>query len=116
MPTRSQRHLLEIQGIDSDGQTNPELAPKVATEPTIAGTAQEGQLLTGTDGTFTGPGVITVARQWYRDGVAIVGATAATYLLVGDDVGTEITFGNTATNVYGSVSVQSDPTATVIAA
>lgn len=114
---RSQRHLREIRGIDSSGNKRGlKNDPRSLTAPVIAGTARVGFVLTGTNGTFKGPGKIVVTRQWYKGGVAIPNATGATYNPVAGDVGSTITFRNTATSQYGSVSRSSAATAAVIAA
>lgn len=89
-------------------------APANSVLPAISGTAQVGQTLTSTTGTWSGSP--TFARQWNADGAAIVGATAATYVPVVGDVGKVITVTVTATNDSGSVSATSAPTAAVIAA
>lgn len=91
-------------------------APANTVAPSITGTAQEGQTLTAVDGTWTGSPEPTITRQWQRDGEPIEGETGTTYDLVADDVGTVITLAVTATNVVGSDTEISDPTATVIAA
>lgn len=54
--------------------------------PTITGTAQVGQTLTANPGVW-GPGTVDLTFQWIRAGVAIPGATGATYTLVGADSG-----------------------------
>ncbi len=88
-------------------------APVNSVLPAITGTAQEGQTLTSSTGTWSGSP--TYARQWKRDGVAISGATASTYVLTTADVGTVITVTVTATNTGGSASATSTGTASVIA-
>ena len=108
---RSQLSLRNREGIDSAGDGLINL-----TRPTISGTAQAGQTLTGTNGTFRGNSTITIARQWLKNGVVIGGATNATYVVQAGDVGTTITFRNVATNVFGSVTSTSAATAAVIAA
>jgi hypothetical protein len=89
-------------------------APENSALPAISGTTQVGQTLTSTTGTWSGSPTFT--RQWNADGVAISGATAATYVPVEGNVGKVITVTVTATNDSGSVSATSDPTAAVIAA
>ncbi|QTK78319.1 hypothetical protein AT6N2_C0412 [Agrobacterium tumefaciens] len=89
-------------------------SPVKSVAPAITGTAQVGQTLTATTGTWSGSP--TYARQWFAAGVAISGATAATYVPVVGDVGKAITVRVTATNDKGSVSVTSAPTAAVVAA
>ena len=58
--------------------------------PTIAGTAKVGSVLTAAPGTW-GPAPVTLTYQWYRTGVAITGATAATYTLTSADLGKTMT-------------------------
>jgi len=91
-------------------------APVNTSLPSIAGTAQAGQTLIGADGTYSGAPTPTLSRQWNRGGAAISGATGTSYLLSAGDVGSTITFVVTATNLAGSVSATSAPTAAVIAA
>jgi hypothetical protein len=76
--------------------------------PAITGTPASGQTLTSTTGTWTGKATITYARQWLRNGAAISGATAATYVLVAGDVGATITCRITATNPNGSAQAVSN--------
>lgn len=82
--------------------------------PVITGTAQVGQVLTGSQGTWKGTGN-TYARQWTANGVDIGGATGTTYTVVGGNVGQLIRHRVTATNSSGSASATSNPTAAVIA-
>jgi len=117
---RSQRHSREIHGIDANNKTTGTTKdPHIATNPAVAGTATNGQTLTGTNGTFTGVAPITITRQWIRQNAStgaqtvIAGQTGATYVLGGADVGFKIRFQNTATNRYGSKVSQSAVTATV---
>lgn len=94
-------------------------APSFTVQPSISGTPQVGQTLTGNSGTISNGSVS--ARQWLRDGVAISGATAATYALVAADAGKSVTFRVTATGAGGStdatsqaVTVAAAPTAVSI--
>lgn len=89
-------------------------SPANTVAPSITGTAQVGQTLTAVSGTWSGSPTFT--RQWSAGGVAISGATAATYVPVADDVGDTITVTVTGTNDKGDVSATSAPTAAVIAA
>lgn len=84
--------------------------------PTITGTAQEGQVLTSTNGTWTGTPAPTFTRQWKAGGVDIAGATAQTYTPVADDVGKTITVAVTGTNSAGNATATSAATAAVVAA
>jgi hypothetical protein len=91
-------------------------APAFTAAPSITGTAQSGQTLTGAPGTIA-RGAVS-GRQWRRNGVAISGAINATYALVPADVGAVITFSVTATNALNEankVSAISAPTVAVIA-
>ncbi len=75
---------------------------KSATETLrITGTAGVGNVLTGEPGTWSG-GAITHSPQWYRDTVAIGGATAYTYTQVAGDSGHTLTFGTNPSNLYGA--------------
>jgi hypothetical protein len=83
--------------------------------PAITGTAQQGQTLTASTGTWTGAG-IAYTYQWKRAGVNIGSATASTYQLVLADVGSTITVAVTATNDGGSTTATSGATATISSA
>ena len=58
---------------------------------TISGTPTEDQILTASNTLADADGMGPVSYQWYRDGVAIGGATNSTYTLGDADVGTSIT-------------------------
>lgn len=88
--------------------------PRSLTAPAITGTAQVGQTLTVTNGTWAG-NAATYTRQWKR-GTTDVGTGATTYVPVVGDVGGVITCVVTATNSTGSTSRTSNATAAVIAA
>lgn len=81
-------------------------APANTVLPVISGTRAPGQTLTTTDGTWTNTPT-SYSYQWYRDGVAITGATANIYVLTANDVGTTITVVVTASNAGGSASATS---------
>lgn len=76
--------------------------------PVISGTVRIGEVLTSTQGTWTGTPTPTYAYQWMRDGVAIGGATASTHTVVAADIAELITCEVTATNIAGSVSEESN--------
>lgn len=91
-------------------------APAFTVKPSITGTAQVGQTLTGASGTIRN-GTVS-ARRWLRNGAAISGATAATYVVQAGDVGAKITYEVTATNALNTANTiksVSAETATVIA-
>ena len=68
----------------------PAAAPKATTAPKITGTAQVGKVLTANHGTWT-PTPGSYAYQWYRNGVAITGATKTTYTATASDKGRKLT-------------------------
>ena len=91
-------------------------APAFTETPSITGLTQVGQTLTGASGAVRN-GTVSV-RRWLRNGVAIAGATASTYVLQVGDVGARITFEVTATNALNSANTAtavSAETSTVIA-
>ena len=89
--------VLAIQGT-AESVTSVATAPvanvndPVAGQPVITGTPQEDQTLTAdTSGISDADGLGAFSYQWHRDGVAIGGATASTYLLGDADVDSSIT-------------------------
>ena len=89
-------------------------APSNSAVPTITGTARVGQTLTGANGTWGGSPTFT--RRWFANGIAIDGATGATYVPVAGDLGKTITLRVTGANASGTRTVTSAATAAVIAA
>jgi hypothetical protein len=81
-------------------------APTNTVAPAITGTAQEGQTLTCSTGTWTG--TPTYTYQWKRNGSNIGSATNSTYTLVTADVGQSIKCTVTATNALGSSNADSN--------
>ena len=81
-------------------------APVNTVAPAITGTAQEGQTLSCSTGTWSGSP--TYAYQWKRNGSNIGSATNSTYVLVTADVGQSIKCTVTATNFIGSASADSN--------
>ena len=67
--------------------------------PTISGTAQVGQTLTATTGTWTNSPT-SFTYQWNRAGTPIAGATASTYVPVTADIGNTLTVSVTAANSW----------------
>ena len=95
---------------DIDGG-NP---PVNSVAPALSGTAQEGQTLTCSTGTWSG--TPTYSYQWKRNGSNIGSATNSTYTLVTADVGQSIKCTVTATNALGSSNADSNtvtPTSSV---
>ncbi len=98
----------------------PPDAPPVNTAlPAISGTPQDGQMLNASTGSWSGTQPMTYAYQWLRCDSSgancgtISGATGASYLVVTADVGNRLRVAVTATNVAGSASATSNPTAVV---
>lgn len=111
--------LREFRMYEQAGQITPataSIAPENTAVPTITGTAQVGQALTGTNGAWTGTPAPTYSRQWKADGANISGATSATYTLKTAELGKAITLTVTATNEAGSASATSAATGAVVEA
>jgi hypothetical protein len=92
-------------------------APVITGNPTIAGTAQEGEVLTATAASVAGNPTPTRTWQWYRSpSTSISGATNSTYTLQAADVGETIFVRQTETNTEGNDTADSTATSTVIEA
>jgi hypothetical protein len=95
-----------------------QLAPITVSPPTITGTAQQGQTLTATAGTWTAADA-TFGYQWQHCDAAgancvdVPGATTQTYAVTAADVGTTLHVVVTATNRFGSAPAPSAQTAVV---
>lgn len=87
--------------------------PANTVAPSITGTKTVGSTLTAADGTWTGRSAPVKTRQWNRTGVAIAGATAATYVLVTADLGATITVTVTGSNSVGRVAATSAATVAI---
>jgi hypothetical protein len=96
------------------------LPPHNNEAPSISGFAREGQLLTGTPGSWQGTIPLSFSFQWRRcdsSGAScadIPDATSSTYTLAPADDGSTISLAVTASNVGGSVEAGSQPTAVVV--
>ena len=89
-------------------------APPYATEVTISGTPMTGQTLTGnyTYNDAEGNPELNSTFRWLRNGTAITGATAITYVVTDLDAGTSVVFEVTPKASSGTlvgVPVQSSP-------
>ncbi|HUZ81258.1 MAG TPA: hypothetical protein VMU73_03355, partial [Gaiellaceae bacterium] len=95
--------------------------PVNTAEPKISGTAQVGQTLTASSGTWSSSTTITYAYQWRRcdakgNGCAnIGGADSSSYLVRNADVGTTLRIRVTAKNTDGSATSTSNQTNVVTA-
>jgi hypothetical protein len=93
-------------------------APRNTTRPTISGTAEVGQALTVSNGSWTG-GVTSYTFQWLRcdeNGNACVnvsGATSRSYGVRSDDAGSTLRAEVTAHNAAGRTTVNTDRSAVV---
>ncbi len=131
-------HALQVvaTATSAAGSTSATSAPSVAVSPAgtpstalpantappeIVGTAQAGQTLTSSVGTWTGAPT-TFAYRWRSCNasgascVAIRHATQSHYTLTPDDIGTTLSLVVTATGAGGSTSVTTVPTGVVVAA
>ncbi|MDX6648302.1 MAG: hypothetical protein QOJ97_253 [Solirubrobacteraceae bacterium] len=97
-------------------------APQNTSIPAVTGTAQDGQTLTASSGTWDSPSTVSYAYQWRRCDSGgsscsdIGGATSSTYALTQADVGATIRVAVTAANNQGSAQATSAATSSVAAA
>lgn len=97
----------------------PPAAPSNTARPALSGTAQQGQVLSLTDGSWSGDPTITFTYQWLRcsslgaDCTPIDAEVASSYTLSGDDVGFTVRGRVWASNDAGSTSEDTDPSALV---
>ena len=100
------------------GSATPQLPPASTALPTISGTAEVGQTLTSSTGSWSGS-PSAYAYQWRRcDSVGancalITGATARQYALASADLGKTMRVTVTASNAAGAASATSNATAAV---
>ncbi len=83
--------------------------------PTITGTAQEGETLNASTGTWTGVPTPSYAYQWIAAGESLPGETASTLDLTDEHIGKAISVIVTATNTAGTGVAVSTATSAVIA-
>ena len=98
-------------------------APPVNTvKPALSGVARDGQVVSTTDGTWTGTPPLTFSYRWLRcDSVTwlsatVSGATSSTYTVTPADVGFKLQSSVTATNAAGQATASSYGSAIVGAA
>jgi hypothetical protein len=82
--------------------------------PTITGTMGVGATVTATPGTW-GPGSVSLAYQWKRNGTNIGSATTASYVIVGADLGASITVEVTATRAGFATTVKTSAARVAVA-
>ena len=111
-----------LVGSAGAGTAKTAVAPANSTQPTISGTAQEGQMLTADKGTWTGTEPIVYSYEWQgcNSGggscVTIKNAVNTTYTVTKSDVGNTLRFVVTAKNADGTVTATSAATAVATAA
>jgi hypothetical protein len=86
-------------------------APVNAVLPVIFGSAQVGQTLSCSQGTWSGSTPQSYSYQWQADGTSIGGATSSTYVVQAADQGHTLTCEVTATNSAGHQAATSAGTA-----
>lgn len=82
--------------------------PVILTNIQVSGSGADGTVLTATPAVVA-PSGTSRAYQWYKDGVAISGATSTTYTVVTGDIGANLTVWETITNANGSQVSRSAP-------
>ena len=104
-----------------EASSPPPTAPSNTAPPAVSGSAQVGQTLTASSGTWSGTAPISYAYQWQdcnalgEGCLAVAGATSSTYKLGVSDVGDTVRVVVTAINAGGSAQAGSVATAVVVA-
>lgn len=108
---RAYRSGYDRKTVFSAATTTIQAGTLTAPIPTITGSPAVGGTLLGTAGTW-GPGSVALSYRWFRDGLAITGASSTTYRVVSADVGHALTFAVTGSKSgYTTTSRTSDPLA-----
>lgn len=102
----------QAPGIDGVSGT----APVIDGVPVVAGTAEEGAVLTVTAAPVTGTPAPLRGWEWLRDGGTIAGADGASYTVTAADTGAMLSVRQTETNALGSASATSAATGPVTGA
>jgi hypothetical protein len=97
------QQYFEANNLCSDGNTPVNIVP-----PSISGTLVVGNVLSGTNGTWTSDSAITYTYQWFRGLSPIVGATSINYTIVALDMDENIRLRVTATDSDGSTNASSN--------
>lgn len=88
-------------------------APYLTAIPTLSGTFTSGQVITLANGTWAGDATISYQYEWFANNVKISGATSGTFTLTASQVGKRIMGRVIATNLSGSASATTAPSAAV---
>ena len=108
------------QPVGGSGGGGTVASPANTSPPTISGTAQDGQTLSASTGTWSG-NPTSYTYQWQHcdssgaNCTAVIGANNSSYKLNSADVGSTMAVAVTASNAGGSASAQSSPSAVVTA-
>ena len=111
-----------VFGVAQNGSAATGTAPKNTTEPSISGTAQQGQTLTADHGDWSGTTPINYSYQWQRcdasgnNCAGISGANARLYDVKSQDVGHTLRVRVVAKNSAGSTAAVSNATSVVLPA
>lgn len=103
---------LAIVATNSTGSRSANVAvqfgsvPANTVAPAISGNLRYGNVLTASDGTWTGYPTPTITKQWQNAGSSISGQTGNTYTSVAGDLSDAITCEVTGTNAYGSAMAE----------
>jgi hypothetical protein len=93
----------------------PPIAPSNTAAPKISGSAEVGQTLSATTGSWEGSTPIGYSYQWQQGGATnIAGATSSSYEPVASDVGHTLDVVVTASNSVGKATAASAQTAAVV--
>ena len=83
--------------------------PVVTAAPVIRGAAHPGSPLTCEDGTWEIEGLLSISRQWLRDGAAMSGASSSSYLVTDADLAAQLSCRVTQRNGIGGTTAVSAP-------
>jgi hypothetical protein len=107
--------------VSDTGTATVAQSPVAQSNPTISGTAREGEVLQETDGSFLATEPLTYSLHWQRStdgGVSwseIAGQSAHSYTLTAEDVGAQVRVRMTASGQEESASADSAPSDIVVA-
>jgi hypothetical protein len=126
--TTANTNVVSVASKDGNGARSPQLVvtttvtpPSSTSPPAISGSAQDGQTLSASQGSWSGTTPMSFAYQWSRcsssgtNCAAIAGATGGSYTLTSADVGSTLVVAVTASNPAGSATATSAATGVVAA-